>query len=89
MKMSDLDKFKKLFDEAGVPQDLQVLSGAEAEELARMCREPGAGKSRKYILVGNTTFHFDHFGRFLGVESTAFEPRERKEGEGDGNEASA
>jgi hypothetical protein len=77
--MADFDRMKQLFDKLGVDHDVQSLSSGDATELAASYKEPAVGKSKKYILIGNVSFHFDHFGRFLGVESTTFEPRQQED----------
>ena len=74
--MADLAKFTKFFKSMGIDHSLERLNAAEAEELSRMCRVPIAMKSRQYVLVGQTSFHFSPFGQFLGVESVNFEPKE-------------
>lgn len=85
--MSDLSKYRKLLDSLKIEYNLSQLSGGEAEELARMHRAPSAAKSRQYLYVGQTYFHFDHFGRFVGLEHSVFE--ERNEPNSTGNSAPA
>lgn len=77
--MADLAQFKKLFDSHGVPYVQQSINNADAEDIARSCKEPAAAKSRYYLLVGGTSFHFNAFGKYIGIEHTNFEPREGEE----------
>jgi len=73
--MSDYSQFKKLFDDQGISYASESVTGNEARELARVCAEPLAAKTSRYIMVGSTYFHFDFTGRFIGIESQTFECR--------------
>ena len=74
--MTDFDQFKKFFDSMDVLMITDTMMSEDARALATMTGEALAGHSSKTIMVGNTLFHFDWKGQYIGLESSNFEPRE-------------
>ena len=73
--MADINKFEKLFKEMNIEYTADPITELDAKELARVTGESEVAKSRKYLMIGGTYFHFDFTGRYLGLESNSFEPR--------------